>query len=80
MLWVVLSALALKGRSEGQVLVAPVTRVHQKARGGHHRFNRSNPAVPIVIPPLLIRVADARWIAVLVLLKLRSSLLLPPFG
>jgi tripartite ATP-independent transporter DctM subunit len=36
--------------------------------------------VPIVIPPLLIRVADARWVAVLVLLALQSSFLLPPFG
>ena len=36
--------------------------------------------VPIVIPPLLIRVADARWVAVLVLLTLQSSYLLPPFG
>ncbi len=36
--------------------------------------------VPIVIPPLLIRVADARWVAVLVMLALQSSFLLPPFG
>jgi len=36
--------------------------------------------VPIVIPPLLIRVADARWVGVLVLLTLQSSFLLPPFG
>ena len=36
--------------------------------------------VPIVIPPLLIRVADTRWVAVLVLLTLQSSFLLPPFG
>jgi TRAP-type mannitol/chloroaromatic compound transport system permease large subunit len=36
--------------------------------------------VPIVIPPLLIRVADAQWVAVLVLLTLQSSFLLPPFG
>jgi TRAP-type mannitol/chloroaromatic compound transport system permease large subunit len=36
--------------------------------------------VPIVVPPLLIRVADARWVAVLVLLTLQSSFLLPPFG
>jgi tripartite ATP-independent transporter DctM subunit len=36
--------------------------------------------VPIVIPPLLIRVADARWVAVLVMLTLQSSFLLPPFG
>jgi tripartite ATP-independent transporter DctM subunit len=36
--------------------------------------------IPIVIPPLLIRVADARWVAVLVLLTLQASFLLPPFG
>jgi tripartite ATP-independent transporter DctM subunit len=36
--------------------------------------------VPIVIPPLLVRVADARWVAVLVMLSLQSSFLLPPFG
>jgi tripartite ATP-independent transporter DctM subunit len=36
--------------------------------------------VPIVIPPLLIRVADARWVAVLVLLTLQASFLLPPVG
>jgi tripartite ATP-independent transporter DctM subunit len=36
--------------------------------------------VPIVVPPLLIRVADARWVAVLVLLTLQTSFLLPPFG
>jgi len=35
--------------------------------------------VPIAIPPLLIRVADARWVAVLVLLTLQTSFLLPPF-
>jgi tripartite ATP-independent transporter DctM subunit len=36
--------------------------------------------VPIAIPPLLIRIADARWVAVLVLLTLQTSFLLPPFG
>ncbi|MBV9557144.1 MAG: TRAP transporter large permease subunit [Pseudolabrys sp.] len=36
--------------------------------------------VPIVIPPLLIRVGDARWVSVLVLLTLQTSFLLPPFG
>jgi tripartite ATP-independent transporter DctM subunit len=36
--------------------------------------------IPIVIPPLLIRVADARWVSVLLLLTLQSSFLLPPFG
>jgi tripartite ATP-independent transporter DctM subunit len=36
--------------------------------------------VPIMIPPLLIRVADARWVSVLTLLTLQSSFLLPPFG
>jgi TRAP-type mannitol/chloroaromatic compound transport system permease large subunit len=36
--------------------------------------------VPLIGPPLLIRVADARWVAVLLLLTLQSSFLLPPFG
>ena len=36
--------------------------------------------VPIVIPSLLVRVADARWVSVLLLLTLQSSFLLPPFG
>jgi len=36
--------------------------------------------VPIVIPALLIRVADARWVSVLLMLTLQSSFLLPPFG
>src|SRR5262249_19511387 len=36
--------------------------------------------VPIVVPPLLARVADARWVAALVLLTLQTSFLLPPFG
>ncbi|HYQ07791.1 MAG TPA: TRAP transporter large permease subunit [Xanthobacteraceae bacterium] len=36
--------------------------------------------VPIVIPPLLIRVADARWVAVLVLLALQASFINPMIG
>jgi TRAP-type mannitol/chloroaromatic compound transport system permease large subunit len=36
--------------------------------------------VPIVLPPALMRVADARWLAVLVLMTLQASFLLPPFG
>jgi TRAP-type mannitol/chloroaromatic compound transport system permease large subunit len=36
--------------------------------------------IPIIIPALLIRIADARWVSVLVLLTLQSSFLLPPFG
>ena len=36
--------------------------------------------LPILMPPLLIKVADARWVAVLVLLTLQSSFLLPPIG
>jgi hypothetical protein len=36
--------------------------------------------VPIVVPPMLIRVADAKWVAVLLLLTLQTSFLLPPFG
>jgi TRAP-type mannitol/chloroaromatic compound transport system permease large subunit len=36
--------------------------------------------VPIVVPPLLVRAPDAVWVAVLVLLSLQASFLLPPFG
>jgi tripartite ATP-independent transporter DctM subunit len=36
--------------------------------------------IPIVIPPLLMRVADARWVAVLVLLALQASFINPLIG
>jgi TRAP-type mannitol/chloroaromatic compound transport system permease large subunit len=36
--------------------------------------------IPLVMPPLLIRAPDAVWVAVLALLTLQSSFLLPPFG
>jgi tripartite ATP-independent transporter DctM subunit len=37
-------------------------------------------AVPILVPPLLMRTPDAVWVGVLVLLVLQMSFLLPPFG
>jgi TRAP-type mannitol/chloroaromatic compound transport system permease large subunit len=36
--------------------------------------------IPVVMPPLLVRVPDAAWVAVLVLLILQTSFLVPPFG
>jgi tripartite ATP-independent transporter DctM subunit len=36
--------------------------------------------VPLVMPPLLQRLPDASWVAVLALLILQTSFLLPPFG
>jgi len=36
--------------------------------------------VPLVLPPLLLRMPDASWVAVLALLILQTSFLLPPFG
>jgi tripartite ATP-independent transporter DctM subunit len=36
--------------------------------------------VPLVMPPLLARVTDAPWVAVLTLLVLQTSFLVPPFG
>ncbi|HTN48636.1 MAG TPA: TRAP transporter large permease subunit, partial [Burkholderiaceae bacterium] len=36
--------------------------------------------VPVLMPPLLARVPDASWVAVLVLLTLQASFLLPPVG
>lgn len=37
-------------------------------------------AVPILVPALLIRVGDAVWVGVLVLLVIQASFLLPPIG
>src|SRR3984893_18730543 len=36
--------------------------------------------IPLVMPPLLIQVADAAWMATLALLTLQGSFLVPPFG
>ncbi len=36
--------------------------------------------VPILMPPLLVRVPDATWAAILTLLALQASFLIPPFG
>lgn len=36
--------------------------------------------IPVILPPLLMRVPDATWVAVLTLLILQTSFLLPPFG
>jgi tripartite ATP-independent transporter DctM subunit len=36
--------------------------------------------VPLVMPPLLARVPDAPWVAVLTLLILQASFIVPPFG
>jgi tripartite ATP-independent transporter DctM subunit len=36
--------------------------------------------IPVLIPPLLVRVSDTTWVAVLVLLILQASFLMPPFG
>lgn len=37
-------------------------------------------AVPILVPALLIKVSDAVWVGVLVLLVIQASFLLPPIG
>jgi tripartite ATP-independent transporter DctM subunit len=36
--------------------------------------------VPLLMPPVLSRVADAPWVAVLTLLILQASFIVPPFG
>ena len=36
--------------------------------------------VPVLMPPLLMRVPDATWVAVLALLALQASFMLPPVG
>lgn len=36
--------------------------------------------IPVLLPPVLVRVPDPVWVAVLVLLILQASFLVPPFG
>ena len=36
--------------------------------------------IPILLPPLLIRIPDATWVAVIALLILQTSFILPPLG
>jgi len=36
--------------------------------------------IPVVMPPVLIQMPDAVWMAVLTLLVLQTSFLIPPFG
>jgi TRAP-type mannitol/chloroaromatic compound transport system permease large subunit len=36
--------------------------------------------IPLLVPPLLMQVPDATWVAVLTLLILQTSFLVPPFG
>ena len=36
--------------------------------------------IPVLVPPMLVHIADPVWIAVLVLLILQASFLAPPFG
>jgi TRAP-type mannitol/chloroaromatic compound transport system permease large subunit len=43
-------------------------------------FEMTFVVVPLLMPPLLTRVPDATWVAVLTLLILQASFLVPPFG
>jgi TRAP-type mannitol/chloroaromatic compound transport system permease large subunit len=43
-------------------------------------FEMTFVVIPVIMPPLLIRVPDATWVAVLTLLILQTSFLIPPFG
>jgi TRAP-type mannitol/chloroaromatic compound transport system permease large subunit len=43
-------------------------------------FEMTFVVVPVLIPPLLMRVPDATWVVVLTLLILQTSFLVPPFG
>ncbi len=36
--------------------------------------------IPLIVPPVLVRIADPVWVSVLVLLILQASFLVPPFG
>jgi tripartite ATP-independent transporter DctM subunit len=43
-------------------------------------FEMTFVVIPVLMPPLLMRVPDATWVAVLTLLILQTSFLIPPFG
>jgi tripartite ATP-independent transporter DctM subunit len=43
-------------------------------------FEMTFVVVPVLMPPLLVRVPDVTWVAVLTLLILQTSFLIPPFG
>ena len=43
-------------------------------------FEMTFVVIPVLMPPLLMRVPDATWVAVLTLLILQASFLVPPFG
>ena len=43
-------------------------------------FEMTFVVVPVLIPPLLMHVPNATWVAVLTLLILQTSFLVPPFG
>jgi hypothetical protein len=43
-------------------------------------FEMTFVVIPIVMPPLLMRVPDVTWVAVLTLLVLQTSFLIPPIG
>ena len=43
-------------------------------------FEMTFVVVPVLMPPLLMRVPDATWVAVLTMLILQTSFLIPPFG
>jgi TRAP-type mannitol/chloroaromatic compound transport system permease large subunit len=43
-------------------------------------FEMTFVVVPVLMPPLLVRVPDATWVAVLTLMILQTSFLIPPFG
>lgn len=43
-------------------------------------FEMTFVVIPVLMPPLLMRVPDATWVTVLTLLILQASFLVPPFG
>jgi tripartite ATP-independent transporter DctM subunit len=43
-------------------------------------FEMTFVVIPVLMPPLLVRVPDVTWVAVLTLLILQTSFLVPPFG
>jgi tripartite ATP-independent transporter DctM subunit len=76
--WV--AALLADMGSDGRVALAAVMLLLGLCAFVLDAFEMIFVVIPIVIPPLLIRVPDATWVAVLTLLILQASFLVPPIG
>ena len=76
--WIVAAVTGMRGGAP--VILASVLAIVGLCAFVLDAFEMIFVVIPVVMPPLLVRVPDATWVAVLVLLILQASFLVPPFG